>query len=104
MAKRQCLFCGRLFKPYLPLAVRQRTCRRVACRSDLKKMLNRAWKRRRTLRLREDANRRQRDWAREYPHYWRGYRREHPDYVARDNQRRVRAVRQERWGCSAKEE
>jgi hypothetical protein len=104
MAKQRCLFCKRWFRPYIPLAARQRTCRRAACRSDLKKLLNRAWKRRRTVQLREGANRRQRVWAKEYPHYWRGYRKGHPDYVARDNQRRARAVRQERWGCSAKEE
>jgi len=28
------------------------------------------------------------EWAQEYPDYWRGYRRSHPDYVGRDNLRR----------------
>lgn len=27
-------------------------------------------------------------WAKAYPDYWHKYRREHPDYVARDSQRR----------------
>ncbi len=104
MAKARCLFCGRWFPPYLPLAARQRTCRRAKCRSALKKMLNRALKRRLTLRRRAKMNLRQRDWAREYPHYWRGYRKKHPDYVALENQRRSRSMRKQRWGCSAKEE
>ena len=68
-------------------------------------MLNRAWKRRqwRDTQWREQANRNQRAWAMGYPFYWRGYRREHPNYVVRDNQRRARALRRQRWGCSAKD-
>jgi hypothetical protein len=70
----------------------------------LKLLLNRAWKRGRDAKWREEVNRRLRAWAKAYPHYWRVYRRKNPRYAARDNKRRVRTLRRQRWGCSAKDE
>jgi septin family protein len=41
-------------------------------------------------------------WAKTYPDYWRKYRREHPDYVKKDNKRR--SVRSKKSGISAKQD
>jgi hypothetical protein len=104
MAKKRCLFCPRWFEPYAPLATRQLVCRRAGCRYKLKLLLNRAWKGRRNAQWRKDVNRRLRAWAKEYPYYWQCYRKKHLAYVARDNARRARRSRRQRWGCSAKDE
>lgn len=104
MAKKRCLFCPRVFEPYAPLANRQLVCGGAACRYKLKLLLNRAWKGRRSARWRDETNRRLRAWAEAYPYYWRRYRKKHRAYRVRDNARRARRLRQQRWGCSAKDE
>ena len=104
MVKKRCLFCPRWFEPYAPLANRQRVCRRTKCRYKLKLLLNSSWKRSRNAQWRGRVNRRLRGWAKAYPRYWRHVRKTHPGYVALDNARRVRAMRRQRWGCSAKDE
>lgn len=104
MAKKRCLFCREWFDVYIPMAERQRICKDPECRLLLKRLLERAELRRRGRAWRDKRNRRVRIWARYWPHYWRGYRKRQPRYVARDNQRRARALRRQRWGCSAKPE
>ena len=104
MTKKRCLFCPRWFQPYIPLADRQVVCGRKKCRKKLKLLLNRAWKRSRGALWKKEINRRLRAWAKAYPHYWRDYRGRHPRYRRRDNKRRTRTLRRQRWGCSAKDE
>ena len=104
MTKKRCLFCPRRVEPYAPQARRQRVCKEEECRYKLKLALNRAWRRKRNAQWRQEVNRQVRVWAQTYPRYWRAYRKSHPRYVARDNARRARALRRQRWGCSAKDE
>ena len=103
MAKKRCLFCQRWFNPYAPQAKRQQICGRPDCKRKLKRTLDRRWRRSKPG-WREKINASLRAWAKAYPRYWHCYREKHRGYVARDNERRARALRQERWGCSAKQE
>lgn len=96
MTKKRCLFCRQWFKPYAPQARRQLVCARTQCHYRLKLRLNKAWKQSRNAAWREKANRQLRAWAGKKK-YWPWYRREHPAYTARDNRRRARALRRERW-------
>jgi len=104
MPKPRCVFCGRWYKPYPAQASRQQTCGRAACRRRLKAALNRVWERQHDATFREQVNRDLRVWAEGFPRYWVHYRRDHRGYVRRDNKRRARALRRQRWGCSAKQE
>lgn len=92
IAKKRCEFCHEWFAPY-PRAVKsQRSCARLECRKQRRSAAVRDWRRRnpngekgRACKIRE--------WAKAYPNYWQQYRREHPEYTARDNWRR-RSTRQ----------
>lgn len=103
MPRKRCLFCSRPFEPYAPLAWRQRVCGNRECRRRLKRQLEAEMLRRRDAQWREKRNERVRAWAQAYPRYWRRYREGHPDYVRRDNSRRV-CARRRRRGVSAKPE
>ena len=104
MASKLCLFCRQFFEPYAPMARRQRVCKRAECRRRLKRLLEAALLGRRRASWRQERRRWMREWAKNYPCYWQHYRKTHPPYVARDNARRARALRRQRWGCSAKPE
>jgi hypothetical protein len=104
MASKRCLFCRQLFEPYAPMAGRQRVCKSAECRRKLKRLLEAALLRRRPASWSKERNHWLREWAKTYPRYWQHYRRAHPAYVMRDNARRARALRRQRWGCSAKPE
>lgn len=105
--RKRCLFCLGCIEVYAPQAGRQRVCKSQKCRYLLRLLLNRAWragKRGHSASWREEVNRQLRQWAADYPCYWRAYRKTHRRYVAIDNARRARALRRQRWGCSAKDE
>jgi len=103
MLRKRCLFCRHWFEPYAPMAKRQHSCDRVACRRKLKRTVDRAWRKRRSAAWRKELNRKLRAWAKAYPNYWSFNRERDPSYVARDNKRRTRALRRQRWACSAKQ-
>lgn len=94
MAQKQCSFCRHWFRPYAPQAGRQQICGGVACKRKLKRTLDRAW-RARNPRWRNERQQRIREWA-ALCRYWPRYRSEHPAYVARDGERRKRAMRRQR--------
>ncbi len=96
--KKRCLFCREWFEPYAPMAGRQRTCKSAECRRKLKRLLEAALQRRRPASWSMEHKRWFREWAKTYPCYWQRYRKTHPEYVARDNARRVRSLRRQRWG------
>ena len=102
MARKRCLFCRAWFVPYTPQAARQQICGKPACKRKLKRTLDRSWRNRNPL-WRRRRQERVRAWAARRG-YWPWYRRGHRAYVARDNKRRARALRRQRWGCSAKQE
>ncbi len=104
VASKRCLFCRDWFEPYLPMAARQRVCKSAECRRELKRLLEAALLARRSGAWRSERNRWVREWAKAFPHYWRHYRKTHRRYVRLDNARRARALRRQRWGCSAKPE
>jgi hypothetical protein len=103
MAKKRCLFCRQWFSPYVPQAARQQICGRLSCKRQLKRTLDRAWVRQRDFIWRRKRRGRVRAWAAKR-NYWPWYRKENPAYAARDNKRRARSLRRQRWGCSAKQE
>lgn len=99
MALKHCLICGRSFRPKPQTAKFQRVCGRKFCQAERKRRKLRRW---RALHAGHVAVYRRKDkaWARAYPHYWCRYRRTHPAYARRDNRRRAAAMRRSR---SAKE-
>ena len=97
--KKECRYCGRWFVPDARVGHRQKRCFLEECR--------RAENRRKVRKyiacnpdIVESLRGKMRVWAKAYPHYWRLYRKAHPEYVARDNARRKASLRRSR--CSAK--
>lgn len=86
MPKKRCLFCREWFKPYIPRAAIQKLCGASKCRRKLKRMLDRAW-RRRDPQWRKDLQVRMMGWRRGY---MRVYRKDHPAYRAREAARMKR--------------
>jgi hypothetical protein len=85
--RKGCPFCGLLFEPD-PRAEVQKCCGRAECQRARKRQNLKRW---RVLHPDHAARYKgkQRAWAKAYPDYWQRYRAEHPEYAARDNQRRV---------------
>lgn len=99
-SKKRCEFCHKWFMPH-PRAPHQRCCSNRTCRKKRKARADKNWNLKnpgygkgRTLKIRV--------WAKEYPDYWRKYRRKHPDYVARDNRRRCSSYKRRK--ISAKQD
>ena len=86
MQKKRCLFCREWFEPYIPRAKIQKLCGASKCRRSLKRMLDRAW-RRRDPQWRKNLQVQMRGWRRGY---MRGYREDHPAYRAREAARMKR--------------
>lgn len=94
MAQQRCPYCGCFFSPDCHAGV-QKCCGEVDCRRARKRGNLRHW---RSLHP-ESGDRyaaKERAWAKAYPDYWRSYRRNNPEYVARDNQRRVESRKRAR--------
>ncbi|MDI6731551.1 MAG: hypothetical protein QME05_03080, partial [Candidatus Margulisbacteria bacterium] len=89
--KRRCHFCQRWFQPNPRNPHRQQTCSSPACQRKRRAENNRQWQRKNSG---YGKGRKQKicTWAKEYPDYWRKYRREHPDYAEKER-RRMRSVR-----------
>lgn len=99
IAKKQCVHCGREFWPDPRVGKRQKRCFREECRRAENCRKARKW-----IQLNPDVlpslRAKRRVWAKAYPNYWRRYRKNHPTYCLRDNQRRAASLRKAR--CSAK--
>lgn len=98
--KRRCEFCHKWFSPH-PRAPHQRCCLNPACRKKRKAKADKDWW------LNNPDYGKSRNlkiclWAQAYPDYWRKYRKEHPDYVARDNRRRCSSYKRRK--ISAKQD
>lgn len=91
-SRRRCEYCGRWYAPDPRTAGQQKACPRPECRLARRRRKQRRWRA-----LNPGCERGQRVtrkvWAKAYPDYYRQYRATHPDYVARDNRRRVEARR-----------
>lgn len=89
--RKRCPFCGLMFEPD-PRAQVQKCCGQPECQRARKRQNLRRW---RVLHP-DHATRyagKERAWAKAYPDYWHQYRAANPEYVARDNQRRVQQRR-----------
>jgi hypothetical protein len=86
-----CPYCGGWYRPD-PRADIQRCCGRPDCQRARKRQNLRRW---RSLHPGHGARyqAKERAWAKAYPDYWQRYRAKHPDYVARDGQRRAAALK-----------
>ena len=91
-AWKTCAYCGRRYEPDPHTAQQQKACRRPECGRARRRQKQRLW---RALNPGYEGSRsvKRAAWAKAYPDYWRLYRAEHPEYTARDNQRRVRSRR-----------
>jgi hypothetical protein len=95
--QKRCPYCSRAFRP--DRRARVQTCCGRAARQRARKRQNlRHW---RTLHPGhvERYQAKERAWAKAYPNYWR-YRRKHPEYVARDGQRRAVALKRTRHSAN----
>ncbi len=72
MAKRRCAACGGVFAPRRNVP-HQRYCSKSDCQQDADYRANQAAA--------------QRTWCARHRDYWRGYRRAHPEYTARNRER-----------------
>jgi len=92
ISRKRCAYCGRGFQAHPQTAKQQKSCGRPACRRARQRRKQRHW---RALNPDYERSRRAkvRVWAKAYPDYYRHYRATHPEYTARDNQRRTRARR-----------
>lgn len=85
--KKRCQFCGQWYKPDPRTAHFQKACTNKSCRKERQRKKNRNWAARypdyhsyRGAKTRQWAARTQ---------YWKRYRATHPEYVRKDNKRRV---------------
>ena len=99
MKPKCCAYCDQPYRQD-PRARIQKCCGRPECERVRKRQNLKRWRS-----LHPDHGERYkaktRAWAKAYPDYWQRYRAEHPEYVARDGQRRAQAMRRTR--CSANE-
>lgn len=100
MEEKHCEYCGKPYKPHPRTASFQKACGDMRCQKARQRENYRNWK---EGNPEYEASRREKinKWAREYPNYFRQYRKAHPGYVKRDNKRRVEAMKRQR--CSAKQ-
>jgi hypothetical protein len=72
----------------------QKTCGKPACQLAWRRRRWQCWAKLKPWLIKSEARRtKMRAWAKAYPNYSQGYRASHPQYVARDNLRRVEGRR-----------
>lgn len=80
--KKRCLWCHKVFAPHPRLGRRQVSCGSVWCRRQQKRFADKRYKQNnQDIYL---ANRQ--EWLDRNPGYWKGYRTEHSQYVARNRE------------------
>lgn len=91
ISKKRCEHCRGWYKPYVRRRHIQQFCSRRLCQRERHRLACVVFRR---SDPECDGQRRGkiRDWARQYPDYWRGYRAEHPAYRERER-RRMQAKR-----------
>jgi hypothetical protein len=87
MAKKRCIICGAWYIPHPRTFKTQKTCSNPACRKARKRKADQSWRRNNP----DWPTGRQgkiRAWSADYPAYWRQYRAGHPEYRARERERK----------------
>ncbi len=102
IARKRCEFCHEWFTPNPRTIKTQRSCTNPHCRKQRRNRAVRDW-RRRNPDCNKGRGHKIRDWAKSYPNYWRQYRRQHPEYTARDNRRRCSAYREHKISAKRNE-
>lgn len=90
--KKRCIFCHKWFRPD-PRTAHQTCCPAPECRKTRKALTNKSWRIRHPNQDKARAGKK-RAWA-HGTGYWRNYRRAHPEYRAKDNQRRSTAYKKQ---------
>ncbi|WP_291993034.1 hypothetical protein [Candidatus Accumulibacter sp. ACC003] len=85
MEFRQCEACHQPFRPR-PQNPDQCFCSAAACQRERRRRWQAA-KRQNDPDYRDNQKRAQKAWAERHPDYWRAYREQHPEYVARNRAR-----------------
>src|SRR5215831_8812548 len=91
---RSCRYCRQIFHPciYRP---EQRVCSQPACQGQRRSDYHRA-RIRRDAAYADDVRASQRKWRQANPDYWKRYREDHPESVARNRQQQQRRDRKRR--------
>lgn len=86
MNRKRCLYCGGWYAPDQRTARFQQACPKKACRRQRKRMADRRWRQRNPdcIAARQPKIR---QWARDFPQYWKRYRAAHPAYRLKERQR-----------------
>lgn len=92
---RRCEFCHRWFLPHPRTYRQQRSCSKPECRKKRKAEAKKNWWQKNPG-YNKGRKTKIRAWAKRYPDYWQKYRREHPDYVKKDNKRRHTSHKKEK--------
>lgn len=86
IAKRQCAYCGKWYRPDPRTAKFQKACDRSDCRLARKRQGYRRW-----IKLNPGYEHGRRAklnaWGAAYPDYWQHYRETHPEYIEREKRR-----------------
>lgn len=94
--KKRCAFCHRWYKPDPRTRKHQLACKKIACRKRRHAAADRSLRIKRPRPPGDNWKLKIRAWARNYPYYWRQYRKAHPEYVERDNRRRSLSAKKAR--------
>jgi len=86
MHGKRCLYCGDGYAPDPRTARFQQACSKKTCRRQRKRAADQRWRQRNPdcLAARQPKVR---QWARDFPQYWRRYRAAHPAYRLRERER-----------------
>lgn len=85
--KRRCKFCHQWFLPDCRTCRKQYCCSTETCQKKRKSLTDKNWFLRHPS-YEKSRTSKKRAWAWCYPFYWKKWRKEHPEYVYRDNRRR----------------
>lgn len=92
MCRKRCPYCTGLFIPDARVRSRQKVCRKTECQAKRKKENQRKWSERHRdyWGIHQVKGESRKDFWAEKAAYMREYRRTHPEYVKKDNERRNR--------------
>ena len=100
MRRRKCAYCSTLLFPDPRVGSRQKACRNSSCQAKRKKESQKKWSERNQdywkIERGKNSKETKDDFRKEKASYMQDYRRKHPEYVKRDNERRNRTRREQK--------
>lgn len=93
--KKHCLYCGVYFVPDPRTHNFQKACQRPQCRRERKRQVDRSWRKRNSEWF-ECRRPKVRQWAKDYPAYWKRYRASHHGYTRKNRAQSRQRMRQRR--------